>query len=137
MGLHLVLIRVATRHEDVFLVAFADNVFIIGALSKAAACAEDLIAQMQGDLGLTIQVKESWLHVPAWATLPADPPAFKFLKQNHPTLAPLQLKREGTIILCTPLGTPAYCDKILRTKALKITNLLPLLTDLPEGKLHF
>eukprot|EP00961_Rhodomonas_salina_P199101 2685602-Rhodomonas_salina.1 len=41
-GQHPTLMRVADRHAEVYLVAYADNIFIIGCLNKALACADDL-----------------------------------------------------------------------------------------------
>eukprot|EP00961_Rhodomonas_salina_P276972 3743179-Rhodomonas_salina.1 len=59
-GQHPTLMRVADQHAEVYLVAYADNVFIVWRLNKALACADDLADKMSSDLDLDINLRESW-----------------------------------------------------------------------------
>eukprot|EP00961_Rhodomonas_salina_P218394 2951136-Rhodomonas_salina.1 len=60
LGQHPTLMRVADRHAEVYLVAYADNVFIVGRLDKALACADNLADKMSSYLDLDINLRESW-----------------------------------------------------------------------------
>jgi hypothetical protein len=75
-GQHPTLVRLANRHQQVYIVAYADNIFIIGKLSQCLDLADELKTTMLEDLDLDIQVNSSWVHVPAWAHLPSPPPVF-------------------------------------------------------------
>eukprot|EP00961_Rhodomonas_salina_P031011 417191-Rhodomonas_salina.1 len=60
LGQHPTLMHMADRHAEVYLVAYADNVFIVWRLDKALACADDLADKMSSDLDLDINLRESW-----------------------------------------------------------------------------
>ena len=67
VGQHATLCRVAERHSDVYIVVFADNVFILGLLHAALRCADDLVPLMTADLDLEVNLSSSWVFAPAWA----------------------------------------------------------------------
>jgi hypothetical protein len=69
VGQHPVLLRVAARHAGIYIAAYADNVYVMGRLTQTLACADDLVTSMSSDLGLSINLNESWVHAPLWAHL--------------------------------------------------------------------
>ena len=84
VGQHPVLIWVATRFLRVFIIAYADNIFLLGSIEQCLACATDLRMHMQEDRDLNIQPKSLWIHVPAWAHLPYPPVQYKEILELFP-----------------------------------------------------
>jgi len=135
-GLHPTLVRVAEEHEDVMVVAYADNAHLVGPLDKVLPAVSQLIAGIQDDLSLRVNLSSSWVFCWDWlgrgvTGLPGD-----FVKR-FPALAALPVVQEGVKILGVPVGTPDYVSRTLESVATDIVGVLPRLAPLPDGKVHF
>ena len=64
-GIHPLLIALGSRHRSVFISAYADNVLILGLLSKVRAAVEDFIATLLR-AGLVLNPSESAVYIPSW-----------------------------------------------------------------------
>ena len=143
IGQHPTLLRVAERHREIYVVVYADNVFILGRLSNALACAADLVPLMHSDLSLEVNLKSSWVFAPAWAHFeesdggaPWVPPAFNTALNEHPSLSTIKLEH-STLILGTPFGTPKACARMLDEKAVEIADGTRYIRKLPSPRTHY
>jgi hypothetical protein len=137
VGQHPILIRVATRFPRVFIIAYADNIFLLGSVEQCLACAADLKMRMREDLDLNIQPKSSWIHVPAWAHLPYPPMQYKEILERFPDLGDLPLSLHGEIIVGVPFGTSEYCREQATKIATEILDKYKKIEPVPDGRIHF
>ena len=65
LGIHPLLLAIGSRHLSVFIPAYADNVLILGLLSKVRAAVEAFIANLLR-AGLVLNPSESAVYIPSW-----------------------------------------------------------------------
>lgn len=135
-GLHPVLVRTLDRFPGVYAVAYCDNVFLVGHLDHALACADDLVVRLKADLDLDVNLAQSWVHAPAWAHLPAAPASYAPTLASFPNLPDLPVALEGAKVLGLPVGSDHFCKEFLVSKAAKITAELEPIRHVDDGR-HF
>ena len=136
-GQQPVLIRLAKRHERVFIVAYADNIFLVGDVESCFQLTTELIPAMSEDLDLDIQLNSSWVHVPAWAHMTSTPDIYDDILAKFPSLRGLPVQLNGAKVLGCPLGSPAYTRAETDKLASNIISLYDKIRDVPDGRIHF
>ena len=141
MAIHPTLISIAERHPDVLLTAYADNVIIVGPLSKATN-AVDMYQDRMAAMGLKLNSAESEAYIPAWSHTPLDRIQHNNIKLQEPHEQTTQVVTAAGLVIpwCTqgikvvgcPLGTRQFCESTMLKTAEKIEQDINLLLRFPN-----
>lgn len=144
LAIHHVLCRVMDRHPGIYLDAYADNLFLQGALLAAWDAAVDVKGALE-DIGLELNPKESWIFSREWQHdsdkrqlqgVKTALQGYRHAKRSKGTLLPLALRTEGCIILGVPVGTDRFVKKETRKAIQGMTDLLPAYGQVLDGRVH-
>ena len=120
LALHPIIMKVADAHHDVLILAYADNVFMIGKISDLRGAISDYKLHL-AEANLHLNPTESEAYVPAWESAQQD----EIQQCPHITLRDskqaihvsddieIPLLREGIKVLGCPVGSREYSEELL------------------------
>ena len=137
--LHPIIMKVAESHSDVLILAYADNVFMIGKISDLRGAISDYKLYL-AEAGLRLNPTESEAYVPAWQSVGEDEiqPCPHITHQDGKQAIhvsdeiEIPLNKEGIKVLGCPVGSEAYSEQLLSKAVTKIKNNLAVLREFPE-----
>ena len=139
LALHPIIMKVADAHPDVLILAYADNVFMIGRISDLCGAISYYKLQL-AEADLRLNPTESEAYVPAWESAQQD----EIQQCPHITLRDskqaihvsddieIPLRREGIKVLGCPVGSREYSEELLTKTVEKIVSSLKVLRGFPE-----
>lgn len=133
-ALHPLLIHVADSFPSVHVLAYADNVVIIGPLEEAVAATSMMKKYMGSDLKLEVQPRESQVFLPSWHGHPSLSGMKKRLQRRlKQQLLHFEITTEGVLLGGLPVGNERYHLKQMRLKVTALNAELPQLAVVDHG----
>jgi len=133
-SIHPLLLHVAELFPSVRVLAYADNVVIVGPLEDAVAATSAMKKYMLTDLKLEIQPRESKVYIPSWHQHPDLSQLKKSLKRRLKTqLLHFEVVTGGITLGGLPIGTDGFHASQLRAKVSTLNEELSKLGLVQHG----
>ena len=139
LALHPIIMKVAEAHPDVLILAYADNVIMIGKVSDLCGAVHDY-KEYLALVGLDLNPMESEAYVPAWDSAQEEDiqqcPHI-ILQDGKQAIhvsdgIEIPLQKDCIKVLGCPIGSKPFCEELLSKTTEKIGGCLDLLHDFPE-----
>ena len=129
-----------TQHPAVEAVAYADNIYLVAALTRAHDAFDALAASMAKNMSLAVSTSQSYIYLPwrdeaDWRDKQATYDAIKLLRdlQGKTTLP---LVKDGFTCLGTHIGSADFRQACFRQTERRTQDLLMRMRPLTDNKLH-
>ena len=139
LALHPIIMKVAEEHPGVLILAYADNVIMIGKISDLRGAVR-VYKEYLAAVGLDLNPMESEAYVPAWDSAQEDDIQLCphiILQEGEQAIhvsdgIEIPLRKDGIKVLSCPIGSKPFCEELLSKTTAKIEGCLDLLHDFPE-----
>ncbi|EKX30791.1 hypothetical protein GUITHDRAFT_122993, partial [Guillardia theta CCMP2712] len=132
--IHPLLLHIAELFPSVRVLAYADNVVLVGPLEDAVAATSAMKKYMVADLKLEIQPRESKVYIPSWHQHPDLSQLKKSLKRRLKTqLLHFEVVTGGITLGGLPIGTDGFHASQLRAKVSTLNEELSKLGLVQHG----
>ncbi|EKX31070.1 hypothetical protein GUITHDRAFT_122725 [Guillardia theta CCMP2712] len=133
-SIHPLLLHIAELFPSVRVLAYADNVVLVGPLEDAVAATSAMKKYMVADLKLEIQPRESKVYIPSWHQHPDLSQLKKSLKRRLKTqLLHFEVVTGGITLGGLPIGTDGFHASQLRAKVSTLNDELSKLGLVQHG----
>ena len=133
-SIHPLLLHIAELFPSVRVLAYADNVVLVGPLEDAVAATSAMKKYMLADLKLEIQPRESKVYIPSWHQHPDLSQLKKSLKRRLKTqLLHFEVVTGGITLGGLPIGTDGFHASQLRAKVSTLNEELSKLGLVQHG----